>query len=328
MKRLSIVAPVYNEEGNLPEFYRRIRRLTSRLTGWDVELICVDDGSSDGSAALIRSWILRDNSVRLITLSRNFGHQTALTCGLDHADGDVVVSMDSDLQDPPELIPQMIEAWSTGLLVVHARRTSRTRESALKRLTAHCFYRLINRLSEVPLPVDVGDYRLLDRRVILALRSMRERHRYLRGMVAWLGFPQGHVDYARDARSSGTTAYTMTRMLRLAADAVTSFSDKPLRMVRQLGFTVTAGSLAFLGYTIVSKVLEPHASLPGYASLMGAVSLVGGLQMLCLGILGEYVGRLYSEGKGRPLYLVADDSAVSFAESQMPVMRSVAQGAG
>ncbi len=307
MGRLTVVMPVYDEVDNLPELYGRLRAMSARLEHWQVELVFVDDGSADGSGDLIRSWMITDPDIRLIALSRNFGHQTALTCGLDAAEGDVVVTMDSDLQDPPEAIPLLLESWRKGSMVVHARRRSRADESAFKRWSAGAFYRFVNAVSEVEMPVDVGDFRLLDRRVVLELRKLRETSRYLRGMVAWVGFSQDVVDYDRDGRSRGTTSYTLPRMLRLAADAVTGFSEAPLRLVRTLGFAVTGLAFALLVYTAVGKALHPHASVPGYATLVGVLCLVSGVQMLCLGVLGEYIGRLYRHAKGRPLYVVAED---------------------
>lgn len=308
MGSLSIVMPVFNEEATLPALYERLCAVSDPLTLWTTEFLFVDDGSDDGSGALIRSWMLRDPRVRLISLSRNFGHQTAITCGLDATEADVVVTMDADLQDPPEVIPRLLESWSTGSMVVYARRRTRNDESYFKRASAAAFYRLINLLSDVEIPCDVGDFRLLDRRVVLELRKLRESSRYVRGMVAWVGFRHDFVDYDRDGRAAGSTAYTMRRMLRLAADGLTSFSDTPLRLVRWLGFAITGLAFALLAYTMVGKLVQPSGSVPGYATLVGVVTLGCGVQMLSLGVIGDYVGRAYRQVKGRPLYVVAEDA--------------------
>jgi dolichol-phosphate mannosyltransferase len=302
---VSIVSPVYQEEQGIEEFHRR---LSASLDGLSDELafeiVYVNDGSSDRSLDLLEKIVADDDRVRVVDLSRNFGHQVALSAGVDHAHGDAVVVIDSDLQDPPEVIPQMIERWRDGFKVVYGVRVSRAGETRFKLLTSKLYYGLMDRISEVPLPRQAGDFRLLDRRVVDVLDQMPERNRYVRGMVAWVGFPQCAVEYERDPRFAGTTNYTLGRMVRLALDGLTSFSDRPLRLATQLGVIVMALSFAVAGWTIVASVFDLGSSSRGWSSLMAVVLLLGGVQLLCIGVLGEYLGRVYRETKGRPLYVV------------------------
>jgi dolichol-phosphate mannosyltransferase len=304
---LSLVCPVYNEESSLAEFYGRARAaLESISPAVAYEFVFVDDGSADGSRRILRDLSRRDPGVRVIELSRNFGHQVAITAGIDSADGDAVVVIDSDLQDPPEVVPLMVEEWRQGHRVVFGVRRVREGESRFKRWTAKAFYRLLNRLSDTDLPLDSGDFRLLDRKVVLELRKLRERNRYVRGLVAWVGFQQSCVEYDRAARHAGESKYTLEKMARLAIDAVTSFSAKPLRIAWQLGALATTAAIGLAAWFLLGKLLAPDRSVPGFASLMVVVLLFGGLQLLCVGLIGEYVARTYVEVKERPLYIVEE----------------------
>jgi polyisoprenyl-phosphate glycosyltransferase len=304
---ISVVCPVFNEEEGIYEFYDRTRTaLQSAFPTIDYELIFVDDGSSDGSASVLRKIADTDSHVSIIEFSRNFGHQLAITAGIDHAEGDAVVVIDSDLQDPPEVIDKMINKWREGFHVVYGQRTHRPGEGKFKLMSARAFYRLINWMSDVELPLDAGDFRLMDRRVVNALKDIREENRYMRGLVAWVGYKQVALPYQRDERYAGETKYPLRKMLRFASDGITSFSERPLRIAIQLGSVVTTFAFLMACYIVGRKVVAPHSQLPGYASLMVVVLLLGGIQLLTIGILGQYLGRTYRETKRRPLYIVAE----------------------
>jgi polyisoprenyl-phosphate glycosyltransferase len=300
---------MYNEQENVSPLLDRIvavaEALPQRLA---YEIVVVNDGSTDGTANAIRSEMKRRPHVVLVNLSRNFGHQIAATAGIELASGDAVVLMDGDLQDPPELIAAFIAKWQAGYDVVYAVRRTRKGESGFKLWTARLFYRIIKRLTNVAIPVDTGDFRLMSRRVVEALRRSPERHRFLRGMVSWVGYNQIGVEYDRDERYSGTTKYPLAKMLRFAIDGITSFSDIPLRFASYFGFTVSAIAFLYALIVIVAKLfrLNPPAYTPGWASTIVAVVFLGGVQLISLGILGEYLGRIYDQVKGRPLYLVSD----------------------
>lgn len=296
---VSVVAPVYNEEGTIEEFHARV---CAALDGLPFELVLVDDGSSDGSPMKLTQLAHEDPRVRVVQLSRNFGHQTALTAGLDHASGDPVVMLDADLQDPPELIPTMLDHWRAGCDVVYAVREHRAGESRFKLSTARWFYRLFDKLAQVELQPNSGDFRLLDRRPLDALLSMRERNRFLRGMTVWVGYTQAAVPYQRDARYAGETKYTLSKMLRFSLDAISSFSHRPLQLATLLGFVIS--TLAFIAIPIVVVLRVLGSYLPGFSALTIVVLLLGGIELIAIGIIGEYVGRIYDEVKGRPLYLV------------------------
>ncbi|MDQ1444666.1 MAG: polyisoprenyl-phosphate glycosyltransferase [Acidimicrobiaceae bacterium] len=304
---VSVVAPVFNEEDGIAEFYERTTNAMEAITPpVRHELVFVNDGSVDGSLDVLRKIASTDRRARVVDLSRNFGHQLAITSGIDNATGDAVVVIDADLQDPPEVIADMVQKWRDGFKVVYGVRTQRAGENRFKLWTAKTFYRVLNRLSDTPLPVDSGDFRLMDRKVVDALCELREENRYIRGMVSWIGFSQTAVEYARDPRYAGETKYTMRKMVKFAVDGITSFSEKPLRVSIQMGLITCFISL-FLALVIVAgKVLEPTSALPGYASLMVVVLFFGGVQLLSIGLLGEYVGRIYRESKRRPLYFVAE----------------------
>ena len=300
---ISVVVPLHDEEGTVGELHRRLTSVLAPLGRYEVVL--VDDGSSDGTWQAMRGLARSDPQTRLIRLSRNFGHQVALSAGLDHARGDAVVSMDGDLQDPPELIPELIERWHAGADVVFAIRQRREGETWFKLATASVFYKLINRVSSVNIPEQAGDFRLLSRRALDALLAMPERARYLRGMSSWIGFEQASVPYARDARYAGETKYPLRRMLHFAGDAVTSFSATPIRLVAALGFLSVALCLVALAWTLYVRFFTDE-TVAGWTSVIVVVLFLGGVQLLSLGIIGQYVGRIFDEVKDRPLYFVAE----------------------
>jgi len=304
---LSIVVPLYNEADNLAELLRRIRTVVRGLTtapaAW--ELICVDDGSRDATLAILLDAAAADPHLRIISLSRNFGHQIAATAGLDAAGGDAVVLMDGDLQDPPELIENFLAKFREGYDVVYATRRRRAGESRFKLLTAGIFYRTIRRLTNVSIPVDTGDFRLMSRRVVAALRGSRERHRFIRGLVSWVGYRQTGIEYDRAERFSGESKYPISKMLKFAIDGITAFSEIPLRLATWFGFIVSAVAFVVGIFEIGLRIFTGY-NLPGYTSTIFAILFLGGVQLITIGILGEYVGRVYDEIKGRPLYLVAE----------------------
>ena len=300
----SIIAPIFNEKENLHDLHHRIADVMES-TGEAWELILVDDGSTDGSTDLIRELAKKDKRVRPIIFARNFGHQIAITAGWDYARGDAVVIIDADLQDPPELILEMAKKWREGYEVVYAVRTEREGESWFKLWTASLFYRLIYRITDVKIPLDTGDFRLMDRKVVNVLRQMRERHRFPRGMSAWVGFKQIGVEYKRAARLAGETKYPFRKMFRLALNAVTGFSYFPLQVATFFGFVSAGVAILAMPVVIYLRVSGSQAFF-GQATTLLAVLFLGGVQLISLGILGEYVGRLYDEAKGRPLYIVRD----------------------
>src|SRR6185503_1625332 len=300
----SIVAPIYNELDNLPELYRRVTEVMDAMhKPW--ELILVDDGSTDGSTEVIRELAKKDERIRPVIFARNFGHQIAITAGWDYARGDAVVIIDADLQDPPELIVEMAKKWREGYEVVYAVRKEREGESWFKLWTASLFYRLIYRITDVKIPLDTGDFRLMDRKVVNVLKQMREKHRFPRGMSSWVGFKQIGIEYKRAARAAGETKYPFRKMFRLAINAVTGFSYFPLQVATFFGF-VSAG-IAILAMPVVIYLRASGSqAFFGQATTLLAVLFLGGVQLICLGILGEYIGRLYDEAKDRPLYIVRD----------------------
>lgn len=304
---VSVVAPVMDEEEGIERFYVRTAEAMDAIEPpVRREIVFVNDGSRDATLEKLRKIAAEDDTVRVIDLSRNFGHQIAITCGMDSATGDAVVVIDADLQDPPEVIAEMVDRWRDGFKVVYGQRRRRPGESATKLVTAKVFYRVLARLSDTPLPVDSGDFRLLDRQVIDALKEVREENRYIRGLVSWVGFSSTAVLYERDVRYAGSSKFTMRKMLRFATDGITSFSEKPLRIALQLGLLTTVVSGIAGLVILVQKLLDPQSQLPGYASLMSVILFFGGVQLLCIGLLGEYIGRIYRETKRRPLYIVAE----------------------
>ncbi|MDZ4719952.1 MAG: glycosyltransferase family 2 protein [Roseiflexaceae bacterium] len=300
----SIVAPVFNEQELLPEFYRRAIAAMETL-GEPFELVLINDGSRDRSAAIMRELHEHDPRVKVISFSRNFGHQLAITAGIDYAQGKAVVVIDSDLQDPPEVIPNLIAEWKQGSQVVFAIRTEREGETAFKKATASLFYRIIRTITNVDIPVDTGDFRLMDRKVVEALKQMREQKRFMRGLSVWVGFKQTGVGYKRDARKAGETKYPLRKMVKFALDGITAFSYLPLQLATYSGFTI--GGLGIIGIIAVVLLRMFGTQLTGQATTLVMVLFMGGVQLVCLGIIGEYLGRIYDEVKKRPLYIVAEE---------------------
>ncbi|HEY2630964.1 MAG TPA: glycosyltransferase family 2 protein [Solirubrobacteraceae bacterium] len=299
---LSVVAPVYNEEELIEAF---VKRACAAVADYTFELVLVNDGSADRTPELLDRLAAADPRVRVVHLSRNFGHQAALTAGLEHARGDVVAMIDADLQDPPELIPRMVEQWEGGSDVVYAVRKQREGETAFKLATASWFYKLFDKLAQVDLEPNSGDFRLLDRRALDALLSMTERSRFLRGMTVWVGFTQTAVPYERDARSAGETKYTVRKMVRFSLDAIASFSHLPLQLATYVGL-LSAG-VAFVAIPVVVGLHFADSYLPGFGTITILILLLGGIQLIALGVIGEYVGRIYDEVKHRPLYIVREE---------------------
>ena len=300
----SIIAPIYNEIDNLPELYRRVREVMD-ASGQPWELILVDDGSTDGSTERIRELAKADKNVRPVIFARNFGHQPAITAGWDYARGDAVIIIDADLQDPPEVILDLAAKWREGYEVVYAVRAEREGETWFKKFTSAMFYRLIHWITDVKIPVDTGDFRLMDRKVVDVLKQMKERHRFPRGMSAWVGFKQIGVEYKRAARTAGVTKYPFRKMFKLAVNAITGFSYFPLQVATFFGFVSAGISILAIPVVAILRLAGSHF-FEGQTTTLISVLFLGGVQLISLGILGEYVGRLYDEAKGRPLYIVRE----------------------
>ena len=303
--RYSLVVPLYNEEAVIEACHQRLTAVLDGLDGsW--EIIYVNDGSRDRTGKLARQFCQADDRVKLLTFSRNFGHQCAITAGMDHAAGDAVIIIDADLQDPPELIPEMIAAWQAGADVVYGHRVARKGETAVKKLSARLYYRLLRRITDVDIPVDVGDFRLIDARVCRALSALPEHNRYVRGLISWLGFSQTYIDYVRAPRFAGETKYPLRKMVKLAIDGITSFSYKPLKLGIGIGIGLSICSFLFLLFVFIARLFDLVVMEPGYASLMCVILFFCGIILVMLGIIGEYIGRIFEEVKGRPLYIICD----------------------
>jgi glycosyltransferase involved in cell wall biosynthesis len=305
----SVVAPVYNEDATLPHFYQRVAAVMGEL-GDPYELILVDDGSQDHSLETMRCLRAEDPRVKILSFSRNFGHQIAISAGIDAAKGDAVIVIDSDLQDPPEVITDLVAAWKRGYEVVYAVRTGRKGETRFKLATAKLFYRLLSRIAAVDIPHDTGDFRLMDRRAAMAMRGLREHHRFMRGLSSWIGYRQTGVPYVRQERFAGSTSYPFRKMLKLAIDAMTSFSYLPLQLATSFGFSIAGLSVLGIILTIILRLT--NRTVAGQATTLVAVLFLGGIQLIFLGVIGEYLGRIYDEVKGRPLYLIRE--ALGFEE--------------
>jgi dolichol-phosphate mannosyltransferase len=301
---LSLVVPIYNEEEVIPELHRRLQEFLAKLA-LPAEVLFVNDGSRDRSMELLRELAAGEPRYRIVSFARNFGHQTAITAGVDHARGQAVVVMDADLQDPPEVVLEMVEKWREGFDVVYGRRRKRAGETWFKLVTARVFYRIFHAMIPIDVPLDTGDFRLMSRRVVVALRELRETHRFVRGMVAWVGFKQTELLYDRPGRFAGETKYPLRKMVRFALDGITSFSILPLRFATYLGMVMILGSIGVIVYAVVSKYVLHHV-VEGWTALMIVVAMFASVQLLMIGILGEYVGRIYEEVKRRPLYVVGE----------------------
>lgn len=301
---VSIVIPIFNEEDTIPELYNRIKKVIDSIND-STEVIFIDDGCSDNSFKMLEEINRNNNRMKILRFSRNFGHQVAITAGIYHAKGDAVVIIDGDLQDPPELILDMLKLWKDGYQIIYGKRKQRKRETTFKLFTAKAFYKLINMLSEIKIPFDTGDFRLMDRKAVDALNSMSEQYRFVRGMVSWVGFKQKEYLYDRDARYAGQTKYPFKKMFRLALNAIFSFSTIPLKVATWLGIIVSLFSLLGILYVVALRVFT-DSLVPGWTALFTAILFIGGIQLFTLGIIGEYIGRIYGEVKKRPLYIIQD----------------------
>ncbi len=306
----SVVIPVYNEEAVIPETYHRLTKVMESIDA-PYELLFINDGSRDRTGEIIIALAEADERIKLLDFSRNFGHQIAITAGMDYARGDAIVIIDGDLQDPPELIPQMIAKWQEGYEVVYAKRSQRKGETLFKKWTAALFYRLLGVLAEISIPLDTGDFRLIDRKVCDALCSIRERNRFVRGLVSWVGFRQTAIEYIREERYAGESKYPLKKMLRFSMDGITSFSHKPLKLATYLGAVISSASMVYLLVSLGQLIFTASPSA-GWSSLIASLMLLNGLILIFFGILGEYIGRISDETKNRPLYILRNKPKVEY----------------
>lgn len=313
MPTYSILIPLYNEEENILILYNRLLQVINSYNQ-SFEIIFVDDGSKDNSLRCLQELEARDNRVKYLSLARNFGHQVAVTAGLNHVHGSCIIILDADLQDPPELIPALIEQWKNGNHVVYAKRTFRHNESIAKRYTAFLFYRLLTKLAEVEIPTDAGDFCLLDRKVVDILNAMPERNRYIRGLRSWVGFNQVAVEYERDSRNAGSVKYTFAKSLKLALNATFSFSNVPLRVATYTGVISAVAAIIMAFLVLYWRIFQPHSAVHGFTTILMVVFFLGAIQLITVGILGEYIGRIYEEVKARPLYTIKE--AVGFEKER------------
>lgn len=309
----SLVFPVYNEEGNLEELYEKTTSIINCLSEYEFEMIFVNDGSFDRTLEMLKEYAARDNRIKIISFSRNFGHQTAITAGIDASQGLTAIILDSDLQDPPSLIPKMLDKWKEGYNVVYAKRLRRKGESFFKLISAKIFYRILFLVTRINIPLDTGDFRLIDRYVIDCLRQLPERNRYIRGLVTWIGFRQIGIEYERDQRHWGKTKYPFGKMMKLALDGIFSFSILPLKLASYFGFTMAFFALIYILYIFYIKFFA-KGLVQGWTSTVILISLFGGIQLICLGIIGEYIARIFDESKKRPLYII--EEAINLSEKQ------------
>lgn len=302
--KLSIVVPMYNEEDNIDYFYKKITEVLEQ-NNYRYEIVCVNDGSKDRTLTKISEIAVSDSRIKVIDLSRNFGKEIAMSAGLKYSTGDAVIPIDADLQDPPELIPKLVEKWKEGFDVVYATRQRREGETVLKKTTAHLFYRFIQKITRIDIPADTGDFRLMSRQVVDALNELPEQHRFMKGLFSWVGFRQTSIEYQREPRFAGKTSFNYWKLWNFAIEGITSFSFAPLQIAMYLGFAISLLSLIYAGYLVFSTLFNGNA-VPGYPSLMVAILFFGGVQLITLGIIGEYIGRIYNETKRRPLYYVRE----------------------
>ncbi|MGU3471606.1 glycosyltransferase family 2 protein [Paenibacillus sp. D51F] len=311
---ISVVAPMYNEGSNIQYFYERLSAVLLRLH-MEYEIICVNDGSKDDTWDRLKQLSLQDSRIKAIDLSRNFGKEIAMTAGIDFSRGDIVVPIDADLQDPPELIPDMIEKWREGYDVVYATRIKREGETRMKKLTAHLFYRTIRKMTKIDIPADTGDFRLMSRPVVDALKQLKEHHRFMKGLFSWVGFKQTSIPYLRDSRHSGKSSFNFWKLWNFAIEGITSFTFAPLQLFTYFGVAVSFASFLYAIFMIIRTTLYGNP-VPGYPSLMVAILFFSGVQLMTLGIIGEYIGRIYNESKRRPLYLTRE--SVGINEEEFP----------
>lgn len=304
-KKITILIPAYNEEAVLDKLYKRLSGLAQKVTKYQMEFLFVDDGSRDKTMEIIRGFAQKDPRIAFVSLSRNFGKETAMIAGLDHADGDAVVIIDADLQDPPELIPEMIQYWEEGYEDVYAKRKSREGETWLKKSTSRLFYKMLQRSTNITIQRDTGDFRLLDKRCVEALRQIRESQRYTKGMFSWIGFKKKEITYNRDPRAAGTTKWNYSKLLNLAIEGLTSFTTAPLRISSVLGLAVSLSAFVYIVFLVI-RTLMHGTDVAGYPSLMAVILFLGGVQLLSLGVIGEYIARIFNETKHRPLYFIDD----------------------
>lgn len=304
MKKISVVIPMYYEEEVANECYNRTSKILKQLNKFEYEIVFVNDGSKDRTLEILENIAEVDKNVKVISLSRNFGHQAAVTCGLKYTTGDAVVIMDADMQDPPEVITDMINLWESGNEVIYAKRKSRDGETKFKLFTAKMFYKILNSLSDVEIPKDTGDFRLADRKVVDVINSLPEHNKFLRGLFSWVGFKQVPLEYERKERFAGKTKYPLKKMLKLASDGITSFSTKPLKILGVLGAISIAISILLLIYALISYIFNLNQLMPGWTSLMVTITFLGGMQLLSIWLISEYIGKIYDEAKGRPEYII------------------------
>ena len=314
-KLVSIVVPIFNEIDVIDACYERLSTVLKSLDGFEYELVFVDDGSTDTSHSRLLELQAKDKRLKVIHFSRNFGHQIAITAGVDMVNGDAIVVIDADLQDPPEIIPDMIEKWQDGYDVVYGVRRKRAGESRIKRGTAAFFYRMLRRFTNIEIPVDVGDFRLISSRAAVQMRQLREKDRFVRGLVSWIGFPQIGVAYDRDERYAGSTKYPFRKMLKFAIDGITSFSSVPLKLASWLGYIASLFAFIYLLSVFIQKMMG-H-TVEGWATIMVAMLLLGSVQLICIGIIGEYIGRIFNETKCRPMYVIESINGNSFQGEQI-----------
>lgn len=304
MKKISIVIPVYNEEEVLPQLYERLNALTENVKNYEFEIFFINDGSKDNTLPMLEELTKYDKRVKALSFSRNFGHQAAVTAGIKYVDGDAVVIMDADLQDPPELIPEMLELWENGNEVIYGKRKSRKGESGFKLFTAKMFYKTLNSLSDVEIPKDTGDFRLVDKKVIDVINELPEHNKFLRGLFSWVGFKQYPYEYERQERKGGKTKYPLKKMMKLASDGIISFSTKPLKIVGGIGVVTIIISIAILIYSLISYAFNLNQLSPGWTSIMVAITLFSGVQLLSIWVMSEYIARIYDETRNRPQYII------------------------